>query len=87
MVSSPMRTTGARVQQPRQATRFEGELAVRIGVRARGNVQVTAQGVLDAFRAGHMAGGAVADVDDVLAHRLVPEHVVERGDAGDRRRA
>ena len=48
-----------------------------IGVRALGNAQVAAQGVLDPFGAAHVAGRAVAHMDDVFAHRLVPEHVVE----------
>ncbi len=64
--------------------RLDSELAVRIRVGARSDVQVSAQGVFDAVGSRYMAGRAVADVDDVLADRRVPEHVVERRDTGNR---
>ena len=65
---------------------LDGESPLGIGVRALGNAQVAAQRVLDPLRPAHVAGRAVAHVDDVLAARLVPEHVVERRDPADRRR-
>ena len=65
---------------------LDSESSLSIGVRALGDMQVAAQGVLDPFGAAHVAGGAVAHMDDVLAARLVPEHVVESRDPADRRR-
>ncbi len=65
---------------------LDGEAPLGIGVRAFGNAQVAAQGVLDPFGAAHVAGRAVAHMDDVLAARLMPEHVVEGRDPANRRR-
>ncbi len=66
---------------------FDGELASRIGVCARRDVEVAAQGVLDMASAGHMTGRAAADADNVFARRLETEHVVKGGDARDGSRA
>ena len=60
--------------------RLHGEFAPGVGVVAFRDVQVPPQRVLHARRAGDMAGRAPADAHHRFAHRLVPEHVVERGD-------
>ena len=57
-----------------------------VGVLALGNPEMTAERVVDALGALDVAGGADADVDDVLARRLMAELIVERRDAGDRGR-
>ena len=79
-------TTGASVQQPRQATFWMREQPVGVGVVAVGDLQPPLEGVLDRLRAFHVAGRAVADVDDVAADGPMAELGVERRDAHDRRR-
>ena len=62
---------------------LDGEQAVGVGVAAGGDAQPPLEGVLDQLRALHVAGRAVADVDDVLADRMMAKLRVERGDADD----
>ena len=63
--------------------RLDGELPVGIGVIAGRNAQPAAQGVFHPFSSGDVASRAPADAHDELADRLMPEHVVERRDAGE----
>ncbi len=65
---------------------FDGELAGLVGVLAGLDPQVAAQGVLDALRAGHMAGGSAAHANDILADGLMPEVVIERSHSRHGRR-
>ncbi len=57
---------------------LQGEEPVGRGV-AHGDLQFLAEGLEHQRRAGHVAGGAHAHVDDVLAHRLQTELAVEAG--------
>ena len=63
---------------------LDGEQPVGVGVFTVGKPQVKLQGVLDQPRAFHVAGGAVANADDVCPHRPVPKLGVESRYAGDR---
>jgi hypothetical protein len=74
---------GARVQQPRQATL--SMVNWRWGsVSSPGGCGVDGAGILDAVGAGDVAGGAMADMDDVFADGAMPELIVEGGDAPER---
>ena len=83
MVESPIFTTGASVQQPRQATGSMVNCRCRIGVGARRNAQMPPQRILHPSPLPHMAGRAAADPDNMFARRLVAEHVVEGRNPGD----
>src|ERR1019366_7489415 len=63
---------------------FNSEPPLGIGVRALGNAQVAAQRVLDPLGPAHVAGRAVANMDNVFAARRMPEHVVEGRDPANR---
>ena len=78
-------TTGASVQQPRQAT-FSIVNSPRRRCRRRGDLQPPLESVLDQFGPFHVTGRAVADVNDVPADRAMAELAVERRHAHDRRR-
>jgi hypothetical protein len=62
---------------------LDGELAARIGVFAGGDVQFAQEGLIGAFGAFHMAGGAHAHFDAVTARGPQAELSVEGCDAGD----
>ncbi len=60
---------------------LDREQPVGIGVVAAGDFQPAFEGVLDQLGPFHVAGGAVADVNDVLPDRTMAELVVERRNA------
>ena len=65
---------------------LDREQPVGVGVVAVGDLQPPLEGVLDQLGALHVAGRAVADVDDVSADRAMAELGVEGRHAHDRRR-
>ena len=78
--------TGARLQEPMQATRSIVNCPRWIRIGTVGHAQAAPQFVAHFDRAGDVAGRAFADPDDVLADGTLPELAVEGGDAGDLRR-
>lgn len=58
-----------------------------IGVGAVGHAQAASKLVSHLDRTGDVACRAFANPDDVLAHGMLSELTVERGDAGDLRRS
>ena len=76
--------TGARLQQPRQAT--VSRVNSRSGVVSPSPIRSWSSSVLEiAFGVRHVAGRAVADLDDVAAHGVQPELRVEGGHPVDLR--
>ncbi len=71
--------TGEREQQPRQATFCRVNKPVRGRVVA-GDLQLVLDGAGDPLRTVDVAGGAVADLDQVFAQRLEAELGVKRDD-------
>ena len=84
-VASPIFTTGASVQEPRQATCSMVNCRSRSVSAPVGNVQMPPQRILDPLRARHVTRRAATDAHDVFARRLHAEHVVERRHARDGR--
>jgi len=66
-----------------QASHFlHRELALRIGILARYDPQLAAEGLVGTFRALHMTGRADTHLDAVAADRAEAELSVKRGDPG-----
>ena len=85
-VSSSIIITGARLQQPTQATVSRVNRRCGVGVGVGRDPEVAPQLLGDLLRPRHVAGGAVADPHHVASHRRAAELRVEAGRAGDLRR-